>query len=116
MGDARAGGRPRGPASTAAPPPRRPRADRAAGAAAQPALAADGNPRSNGRRPAGIAARPQFPRRILAVLALAFIGGALWLINATFQPFHDDPNGAVAVTVPAGADAGQIGELLKAPA
>jgi peptidoglycan lytic transglycosylase G len=67
--------------------------------------------RSNGRRPAG-APRGRGGRRVLAVLALALIGGALWLINATFQPFHDDPSGAVAVTIPAGADAGRIGELL----
>jgi uncharacterized YceG family protein len=70
------------------------------------------NSRSNGRRPAG-APRHKFPRRILAVLALALIGGALWLINATFQPFHGDPKGAVVVTVPAGADAGEIGKLLE---
>jgi UPF0755 protein len=68
-------------------------------------------PRSNGRRPAG-SPRGRSGRRILAVLALALIGGALWLINATFQPFHDDPSGAVVVTVPAGADAGEIGKLL----
>ena len=67
--------------------------------------------RSNGRRPAG-APRGRSGRRILALLALGFIGFALWLINATFQPFHDDPTGAVTVTVPAGADAGRIGELL----
>jgi UPF0755 protein len=69
------------------------------------------NPRSNGRRPAG-SPRGRGGRRVLAVLALALIGGALWLINATFQPFHDDPTGAVVVTIPAGADAGQIGTLL----
>ena len=69
-------------------------------------------PRSNGRRPAG-SPRGRSGRRILAVLALALIGGALWLINATFQPFHDDPTGAVTVTVPQGADAGQIGKLLE---
>ena len=49
---------------------------------------------------------------MLALLALALIAGALWLINATFQPFHEDPTGAVTVTVPTGADAGRIGELL----
>ena len=82
-------------------PPRGPR---------PPARAA--NQRSNGRRPAG-APRNRWGRRILAVLALALIGGALWLINATFQPFHDEPTGAVAVTIPAGADAGAIGEILE---
>jgi UPF0755 protein len=64
------------------------------------------------RRPAG-APRGRWGRRVLAVIALALIGGALWLINATFQPFHGDPKGAVVVTVPAGADAGKIGDLLK---
>ena len=67
--------------------------------------------RSNGRRPAG-SPRGRSGRRILAVLALALIGGALWLINATFQPFHDDPTGGVVVTIPAGADAGEIGKRL----
>ena len=67
------------------------------------------------RRPAG-APRGRGGRRVLAVLALALIGGALWLINATFQPFQDDPTGAVVVTVPAGADAGQIGKMLESPA
>ncbi len=63
-------------------------------------------------RPAG-APHGRFGRRILAVLALALIGGALYLINATFQPFHDDPTGAVSVTVPSGSDAGKIGKILE---
>ena len=53
-------------------------------------------------------------RRILAVLALAAIGFALYAINATFQPFHGDPGGPVRVKIPAGADAGQIGDILEA--
>jgi UPF0755 protein len=70
------------------------------------------------RRPAP--RRPRTPgsrhwgRRILAVLALVAIGFALYAINATFQPFHSDGSGAVRVKVPAGADAGQIGDLLVA--
>jgi uncharacterized YceG family protein len=40
------------------------------------------------------------------------IGFALWAINATFQPFHGEGTGQVQVTVPPGADAGRIGELL----
>ena len=68
-------------------------------------------PRSKPHRPAG-APRGRGGRRILAVLALALIAGALYLINATFQPFHDDPSGAVRVTVPSGSDAGRIGEIL----
>ncbi|MGH2969211.1 MAG: endolytic transglycosylase MltG, partial [Solirubrobacteraceae bacterium] len=35
-----------------------------------------------------------------------------YVLNATFQPLHGDGEGAVAVTVPTGADAGRIGELL----
>ena len=54
-------------------------------------------------------------RRLVAVAALAFIGAALYIINATFQPFQDEREQArgVAVQIPAGADAGSIGELLE---
>ncbi len=54
-------------------------------------------------------------RRFAALLALAFIGGALYLINATFQPLQDENEqaGAVPVKIPEGADAGAIGELLE---
>jgi UPF0755 protein len=92
------------------PPPRRPRA--AARRPVPPRGPRTTLSNTRLRRPAG-APRHRFPRRILAVLALALIGGALWLINATFQPFHGDPKGAVVVTVPAGADAGEIGKLLE---
>ena len=96
------------------PPPRRPRA-----AARRPVPPR--GPRATlqhaalQRPPPGRRRRAARPpgRRILAVLALALIGGALWLINATFQPFHDDPTGAVVVTVPTGSDAGEIGKMLE---
>jgi UPF0755 protein len=54
-------------------------------------------------------------RRLVALLALAFIGAALYGINATFQPFQDENEqaGAVAVRIPEGADAGAIGKLLE---
>ena len=51
-------------------------------------------------------------RRVLAVVALLVIAAALYLINATFQPFHGDGRGAVRVTVPSGADVGEIGRIL----
>ena len=57
--------------------------------------------RSNGCRPQqhrAIAGAPR-PSR---VLALTLIGGALWLINEIFQPFHDE-GPAPSVTVPEGA-------------
>jgi uncharacterized YceG family protein len=54
-------------------------------------------------------------RRLVAVIALAFIGFALYLINATFQPLQDENEqaGAVPVKIPEGADARSIGELLE---
>jgi peptidoglycan lytic transglycosylase G len=75
------------------------------------------------RVPAGRRPAPRRPprqhnrhwgRRILAVLALAAIGFALYAINATFQPFHGAADGPVRVKIPAGADAGQIGDILEA--
>jgi UPF0755 protein len=54
-------------------------------------------------------------RRLFAVAALAFIAGALYVINATFQPLQDEreQEGGVAVQIPPGADAGSIGRLLE---
>jgi UPF0755 protein len=54
-------------------------------------------------------------RRLIALAALLFIGAALYAINATFQPLRDEREqaGGVAVQIPAGADAGSIGELLE---
>ena len=62
--------------------------------------------------------KPRFRRsfrRLLALLALAFIGAALWAINSTFQPFQgeDEEAGAVAVRIPEGSDASSIGKLLE---
>ncbi len=53
-------------------------------------------------------------RRVAGVVAIGLIAAVLYAINATFQPFHGDGEGAVRVTIPAGADAGQIGDLLAA--
>ncbi len=54
-------------------------------------------------------------RRLVALLALLFIGGALYVINSTFQPFADEHEqaGGVAVRIPQGADARSIGKLLE---
>ncbi|HET6547711.1 MAG TPA: endolytic transglycosylase MltG, partial [Solirubrobacter sp.] len=51
-------------------------------------------------------------RRIFAVVALLVILGVLYAANQTFQPFHGDGSGNVAVDIPDGADAGQIGDIL----
>ena len=54
-------------------------------------------------------------RRFVALIALLFIGAALYVINETFQPFQDEreQEGGVAVQIPEGADARSIGELLE---
>ena len=46
-------------------------------------------------------------RRLVALIALAFIGAALYAINETFQPFQGagDEEAGVAVRIPEGADA-----------
>jgi UPF0755 protein len=51
-------------------------------------------------------------RRIGAVVALLAIGTALYAINATFQPFHGEGTGSVRVSIPDGADASRIGDIL----
>ena len=51
-------------------------------------------------------------RRIGAVVALAAIGVALYVINATFQPVHSAGTGSVQVDIPENTDAGTIGDLL----
>ena len=56
--------------------------------------------------------RGSWGRRVLAVLALAAIGVALYLINAVFQPFHGEAGDPVQVSIPENVDAGTIGDLL----
>jgi peptidoglycan lytic transglycosylase G len=63
------------------------------------------------RRPTGAGGR--WRRRFAAAIAIAALAAALWFINSTFQPFHGSGSGGVAVVVPKGADAGQIGDLLE---
>jgi len=53
-------------------------------------------------------------RRVFGVIALLVILVALYVINATFQPFHGAGSGTVTVVIPGGADAGDIGKLLEA--
>jgi len=65
------------------------------------------------RRPRRTTTLRDWGRRIVALLALAAIVFALYVINGTFQPFHGDGSGSVRVKVPTGADAGQIGDLLE---
>jgi uncharacterized YceG family protein len=78
----------------------------------QPARA----PRRARRPPAPRSRGPhnRWVRRFGAVIALGVLILALLAINKTFQPFHGRGGEAVAVTVPEGADAGAIGEVLAA--
>jgi UPF0755 protein len=66
------------------------------------------------RRPQRAPRTRHWGRRIVALLALAAIGVALYAINATFQPFHGDGSGSVRVRIPEGTDAGEIGDILAA--
>jgi UPF0755 protein len=102
------------------------RAARRSGSYDEPMTAVDDRPvpprrvpptRRPPRRPPPRRSQPSggyWGRRLLAVIALLVIPAALYLINATFQPFHGGGSGSVRVAVPAGADAGAIGDLLAA--
>ena len=70
--------------------------------------------RASARRPLPPARgrAPHARRRFAALLAILLLAGAIYLLFATFQPFHGEGTGSVAVTVPAGADAAKIGDLL----
>ncbi len=63
-----------------------------------------------GPRPSGGA---HWGRRIFALVALVVIIAALYVVNATFQPFHGDGEGRVAVTIPENSDAAAVGKILE---
>jgi UPF0755 protein len=102
------------------------RAARRSGSYDEPMTAVDDRPvpprrvpptRRPPRRPPPRRSRPNggyWGRRLLAVMALLVIPAALYLINATFQPFHGEGSGSVRIAVPEGADAGAIGDVLAA--
>jgi UPF0755 protein len=102
------------------------RAARRSGSYDEPMTAVDDRPvpprrvpptRRPPRRPPPRRSRPSggyWGRRLLAVMALLVIPAALYLINATFQPFHGEGSGSVRIAVPEGADAGAIGDVLAA--
>jgi peptidoglycan lytic transglycosylase G len=64
-----------------------------------------------GPRPRGRSSRA--PRVVLAVLLLAAVAVSGWVLVSLFQPLHGEGEGAVAFTVPRGAGANQIGDLLE---
>jgi uncharacterized YceG family protein len=82
----------------------------AASAPQRPRRAPSRRPPPPRRRPAP--SRAHGRRRLALLLALVLLAGAVYVLNATFQPFHGEGEGAVAVTIPEGANAGRIGDIL----
>jgi UPF0755 protein len=94
-----------------APPPPRTRTRTQVTAPPRPTIRRNGQGHPVPRRPTGAGGR--WRRRFAVVIAAALLAGALWFINSTFQPFHGSGSGGVRVVIPAGADAGQIGDKLE---
>jgi uncharacterized YceG family protein len=92
-------------------PPRRTRSKTQVTAPPRPTIRRNGQGQPGPRRPTGAGGR--WRRRFAVVIAAALLAGALWFINSTFQPFHGAGSGGVRVVIPAGADAGQIGDKLE---
>lgn len=53
-------------------------------------------------------------KRLLAILVLIVVAVLLYAINKVFQPFHGAAGATVAVQIPQGASAGDIGDRLAA--
>ncbi|MBV9941374.1 MAG: endolytic transglycosylase MltG [Solirubrobacterales bacterium] len=64
------------------------------------------------RRPARPPRKHSWIGRIFALLPLALGVALIWFLVQLFQPFHGSPHGNVTVTVPARANARQIGDEL----
>src|SRR6185503_8421155 len=64
-------------------------------------------------RPAPAHRRRRWRGRIVAFTALVLVGAAVTLAFALFEPFKGEGSGRVRVTVPNGATARDIGELLE---
>ena len=77
-----------------------------------PARRRGGTPPPPSRGPEPRHRRRHWGRRVFALLALLVAGAAIALIVAAFQPFHGKAHGTVRLTVPSGATARQIGDLL----
>jgi UPF0755 protein len=84
--------------------------------------------RERGRGPNGTPARRPAParrgpkrtsrarkwgKRLVALLALALAGGAIWFLVQLYQPFHGTPHGSVTVTIPPHMSAGDVGDQLE---
>ena len=84
----------------------------------------DGKPRAAGsdgrarrqpaprRRPTPHRRKHSWAGRIFAVLMLVLAAAVIWFLIQLFQPLHGSPHGSVTVTVPAHANAREIGDEL----
>jgi len=93
------------------------RADRPAGvkrvaaSALASAAGAEGPPRF-GAPPRGVPKRRRGARRVIPLLILALAAAIAFFLYRLYEPGADTGEGRVAVTIPPGASAEQIGELL----
>jgi UPF0755 protein len=53
-------------------------------------------------------------RRIFTLIVVLLFAAVLYAFNKTFQPFHGDGSGAVAVTIPENSDAADVAKVLAA--
>jgi uncharacterized YceG family protein len=81
------------------PPPRRPPAPEAGSS-------------GGGGREAGAAALGALRRHPLRVAAAIAAAIAAWFLLALFQPLHGDGSGRVVVSIPKGASASEVGDIL----
>jgi uncharacterized YceG family protein len=51
-------------------------------------------------------------RKVAALLVVAVLAVVAWFVVSVFQPFHGAGHGRVAVRIPSGSSAGEIGDLL----
>ena len=88
-------------------------ADEAPPPAAAPPTAERTRTTDSHRRPPGVPPTAAIRRRRIAAVLLA--GGALllWLLLVLFQPLGGEGEGKVVVTIPKGATASEVGEILE---
>ncbi|MBV8945458.1 MAG: endolytic transglycosylase MltG [Solirubrobacterales bacterium] len=79
---------------------------------ARPRSGANGRKAPPRRRPTRPRRKHSWVGRIFALLPLALGVVLIWFLVQLFQPFHGSPHGSVTVTVPARANARQIGDEL----
>ena len=96
-----------------------PRPEAALGATRAPRAVRPGGRRQRpvasppGDAPVGVRRARRWRRPVALVVLLVFIVGILWLLNALIQPFGDEGEGRVAIRIPEGSSARDIGDQLS---